>query len=148
MAAQLLLKQGKTAEAEERLRAVVQASPANAEARNDLAWLLASRGADLDTALSLAEQARRIRPTVDVIDTLGFVQLKRGDAAVAVSLFEEALALRPKDPTIRYHLGLALAQAGNRERAAATLQEALDSGPFPEAEAARLEMARLQQPQG
>lgn len=148
MAAQLLMRQGKAPEAEERLRAVVQASPANAEARNDLAWLLASRGADLDAALSLAEQARRIKATADVIDTLGFVRMKRGDAAAAVSLFEEALALRPKDPTIRYHLGLALAQAGNRERAAATLQEALDSGPFPEAEAARLEMARLQQPQG
>jgi Flp pilus assembly protein TadD len=74
--------------------------------------------------------------------------MKRGEAATAVALFEEALALRPKDPTIRYHLGLALAQAGDRERALATLREALDAGPFAEAEAARQELARLQQPQG
>ncbi len=148
LAAQLLLAQGRTAEAEERLREVVEKSPANGAARNDLAWLLASRGADLDTALSLAEQARRAAPTADVIDTLGFVQMKRGEAATAVALFEEALALRPKDPTIRYHLGLALAQTGDRERALATLREALDAGPFAEAEAARQELARLQQPQG
>ncbi len=148
LAAQILLAAGSTEDAERRLREVVAESPANGSARNDLAWLLANRGTDLDTALSLAEQARRIQPTADVIDTLGFVQLKRGDAAAATALFEEALALRPKDPTIRYHLGLALAKAGNRERAAAALQEALDAGPFPDAEAAKQEMARLQQPEG
>jgi tetratricopeptide (TPR) repeat protein len=148
LAAQLLLAQGKTEEAEKRLRDVVRTSPGNAGARNDLAWILASRGTDLDTALSLAEQARRINPTADVIDTLGFVQLKRGEATTAVNLFEEALALRPKDSTIRYHLGLALAQSGDKARAVSTLREALDAGPFPEAEAAQQEIARLQQPQG
>lgn len=148
LAAQILLAAGSTDEAERRLREVVAASPANGSARNDLAWLLAKRGADLDTALSLAEQARRIQPTADVIDTLGFVQLQRGDAAAAIALFEEALALRPKDPTIRYHLGLALVKSGDRERAAATLREALDAGPFPDADAAKQEIARLQQPEG
>ncbi|HTF35299.1 MAG TPA: tetratricopeptide repeat protein [Myxococcota bacterium] len=145
-AAQLLLAQGKTADAEQRLREVVKVSPSNSGARNDLAFLLASRGTELDTALSLAEEARRLSPsTPDMIDTLGFVQLKRGDTAAAISSFEEALALRPKDPTIRYHLGLALAQAGNTERAVSTLQAAIAAGPFPEAEAAQQEIARLQQ---
>jgi Flp pilus assembly protein TadD len=65
-----------------------------------------------------------------------------------VARFEQALALRPKDPTIQYHLGLALAQMGNTERAVTTLREAVDSGPFPESEAARAEIARLQQPRG
>lgn len=148
LAAQLVLAQGRTDDAEKRLREVIRVSPGNGPARNDLAWILASRGQELDTALSLAEQARRITPTADVIDTLGYVQLKRGDSRAAVALFEEALALRPKDPTIRYHLGLALAQSGNRERAVTTLREAIDSGPFPEAEAAAQEIARLQQPQG
>jgi tetratricopeptide (TPR) repeat protein len=146
--AQLLLAQGKTDEAETQLRAVLRVSPANVGAQNDLAWILASRGQDLDLALSLAEQARRLSPAPDIIDTLGYVQLKRGNAAAAVSLFEEALAQRPKDPTMRYHLGLALAQAGNKDRAVATLREAIDSGPFPDAEAAQKEIARLEQPQG
>jgi tetratricopeptide (TPR) repeat protein len=146
--AQLLLAQGKTAEAETRLRAVIQRSPSHAASRNDLAWLLANKGTSLDEALSLAEQAQRLTPTADVLDTLGWVQLKRNDAPAAVARFEQALALRPKDPTIRYHLGLALAQMGNTERAVTTLREAVDSGPFPESEAARAEIARLQQPRG
>lgn len=148
LAAQLLIAQGKTADAEARLREVIEKSPTNNAARNDLAWLLASRGADLDTALSLAEQARRANATADVIDTLGFVKLKRGEATDAVPLFEEALTLRPKDPTIRYHLGLALLQAGDRERARDELRRAIENGPFADAEAARQELARLQQPQG
>jgi tetratricopeptide (TPR) repeat protein len=148
MAAQLLVAQGKTEEAETRLRVVTRIAPANAAASNDLAWILATKGTDLDLALSLAERSRRIQPTADVTDTLGFVLLKRGDAATAVTVFEAALALRPKDPSIRYHLGLALAQSGNKDRAVTTLREAIDSGPFPEAEAAQQEIARLQQPQG
>jgi len=149
MAAQLLLAQGKTADAEQRLREVIKLNPSNSGARNDLAFVLASRNAELDTALSLAEQARSLDPTADTIDTLGFVQLKRGDSAAAISSFEQALALRPQDPTIRYHLGLALAQSGNTQRAVSTLQAAIAAGPFPEAEAAQQEIARLQQtPQG
>lgn len=148
LAAQILVGAGKTADAEPRLREVIEKNPANNAARNDLAWLLASRGAELDTALSLAEQARRAKPTADVIDTLGFVRLQRGEGSAAVALFEEALALRPEDPTIRYHLGLALVQAGERERALGELRGALASGPFPDAEAARQALARLQQPQG
>jgi len=149
MAAQLLLAQGKTADAEQRLREVIKLNPANGGARNDLAFILASRSAELDTALSLAEQARSLNPTADTIDTLGFVQLKRGDTTAAISSFEKALTLRPQDPTIRYHLGLALAQAGNTQQAVSTLQAAIAAGPFPEAEAAQQEIARLQQtPQG
>ena len=148
LAAQILIGQGRSDEAEARLRDVIDKNPANNSARNDLAWLLASRSAELDTALALAEQARRASPTAEVIDTLGFVKLKRGESESAVSLFEEALGLRPKDPTIRYHLGLALLQAGDRERALGALREALASGPFPDAEAAREQIARLQQPQG
>lgn len=148
LAAQLLIAQGKTADAEQRLREVIKVNRSNSAARNDLAFILASRGSELDTALSLAEEARRQNPTAEVIDTLGFVELKRGDSAAAISSFEEALALRPKDPTIRYHLGLALAQAGNTERALSTLQAAIAAGPFPEAEAAQQEIARLQRPQG
>jgi len=148
LAGQILLSQGRNAAAEERFRAVVARSPGHAGARNDLAWLLASEDRELDLALELAREARRLAPSADVIDTLGFVQLKRGDAEAAVALFEEALALRPDDPSLRYHLGLALARAGDREQAMAAFQRAIDAGPFPEAEAARQEIARLQQPQG
>jgi tetratricopeptide (TPR) repeat protein len=148
LAAQIALGRGDMADAEQRLRAVLGLAPSNAAALNDLAWILASGERELDQALAMAERAAKVDPSADVLDTLGYVRLKRGDAAGAIASFESALRLRPKDPTIRYHLGLALARSGDRDKAMATLREALALGPFPDADAAKQEIARLEQPQG
>lgn len=148
LAAQIALSSGQQEDAERRLRELIGVAPGHAGAMNDLAWILASNGEDLDTALRLAERAHQLQASADVTDTLGYVHLQRGDGEAAVKRFEEALALRPKDPTLRYHLGLALAKTGNREKAMAALREAIDLGPFPEADAAKQEIARLEQPQG
>jgi tetratricopeptide (TPR) repeat protein len=145
-AAQLVLASGDAAGAEARLRELVRKDPGNVGARNDLAWLLAEKGADLDTALALAEAAKRIDASADVLDTLGWVHLKRGETQQAVQSFEQALERRPDSPSIGYHLGVALGQAGDKSRARETLQAALATGAFPEAEAARRELAQLEGP--
>jgi hypothetical protein len=51
--------------------------------------------------------------------------------------------MKPESQSLQYHLGLALARKGERARAETALRHALDAGPFPEAEAARTELARL-----
>jgi tetratricopeptide (TPR) repeat protein len=145
-AAQLVLAGGDTAGAEARLREVVRRDPGNVGARNDLAWLLAEKGTDLDAALALAEAAQRIDPSADVLDTLGWVHLKRGETQQAVQAFEQALKERPDSPSIGYHLGIALSQAGDKPRAREVFQAALATGAFPEAEAARRELAQLEGP--
>jgi tetratricopeptide (TPR) repeat protein len=145
-AGQLSWAAGDDAGAESRFREVVRISPGHAGARNDLAWLLAERGQDLDFALALAQEARRIDPSADVLDTLGWVHLKRGESQAAVTTFEEALQARPESASIRYRLGVALGQAGNADRAREMLQGALDAGAFPEAEEARRELAQLGRP--
>lgn len=142
-AAQIALAAGRRADAIERLRKVTARHPELAGARNDLAFLLAEDGAELDLALSLAEQARRRSPTPEVLDTLGFVHLQRGEAKEAVAVLEEAAAADPGSASIRYRLGSALAKAGEVEKARASFQAALAKGDFPEAEAARAELARL-----
>jgi len=144
LAAQLVLASGDTAGAEARLRQVVRSDPGNVGARNDLAWLLAEKGADLDDALALAEAAKRLDPSADVLDTLGWVYLKRGDSQQAVQTLEKALEKRPDSPSIRYRLGIALNQAGDKPRARETFQAALATGAFPEADAARRELAQLE----
>lgn len=143
-AAQLVAAQGDQAGAKQRLEAVVASDPGNAGARNDLAWMLAQSGQDLDRALALAEAANRIQPSPEIADTLGFVHLQRGSADKAVELFQQALEQRPTSATIRYHLGLALGKQGDKGRALETLRKALETGPFPEAEAAKSELARLE----
>lgn len=144
LAAQLVLAGGDRAGAEARLRQVVRSDPGNAGARNDLAWLLAEKGEDLDAALGLAQAAQRLEPSADVLDTLGWVNLKRGETQEAVHAFEQALEKRPDSPSIRYRLGIALHQAGDEPRAREMLQAALATGGFPEADAARRELAQLE----
>jgi tetratricopeptide (TPR) repeat protein len=145
-AAQLSLSSGDKAGAETRLRELIRRAPGHAGARNDLAWILGERGEELDLALALAEEARRIDPSPDMLDTLGYVHLKRDEPSAAVAALELALEGRSDSPSIRYRLGTALGRAGDTERARKMLQIALEAGAFPEAEAARRELARLEQP--
>jgi tetratricopeptide (TPR) repeat protein len=142
-AAQLVLMAGNPDDAEARLRAIVQRHPDLLGARNDLAWLLSERGEDLDLALSLAEEAEQRDSSPEILDTLGWVHFKRGELEQAVGLLERAAAKRPDASSIRYRLGVALAASGAPERAAEAFAQALAGGPFPEADAARRELARL-----
>jgi tetratricopeptide (TPR) repeat protein len=144
LAAQLAAATGDVAGAEQRLRQVVKLDPGHVGARNDLAWLLAEKGQDLDTAVELARAAQRLDPSADVLDTLGWVHLKRGETGESVSALEQAVEKRSDSPSIRYRLGVALEKAGDKERAREMLQTALATGAFPEADDARRELARLE----
>lgn len=125
------------------LRAVLRRNPEHLPACNDLAWLLAEQGEDLELAVALATRAARIDPQPGVLDTLGWVRLRRGEIEPAIAVFEKALEQQPDFSTARYHLGLALVQRGDDEAARQAFRAALDGGPFPESEAARRELERL-----
>jgi tetratricopeptide (TPR) repeat protein len=144
LAAQIHLRQGDSAAAESALREVVTMAPGHVGACNDLAWMLADSGRDLDFALDLAERAARLSPDPAVLDTLGWVQYQRGDAAAAVETFQRALATQPDSPSMRYRLGLALRKLDRADEAREAFRTAVGSGPFPESEAARAELARLE----
>lgn len=143
-AAQLVLGSGDAAGARQRLEDIIRRDPGHAGARNDLAWLLAQSGQEMDRALALAEQAYRIDASPEIADTLGYVHMQRGQLDRAVELFQQAADARPASPSIRYHLGLALGKQGENQRAAEALRTALEAGPFPEADAAKSELARLE----
>jgi tetratricopeptide (TPR) repeat protein len=142
-AAQLVLAAGDRNTAEARLRAIVRRSAGHPGARNDLAWLLATEGRDLDLALFLASEASRLSPESATLDTLGLVHIKRGEDEQAVDALEKAIAISGSSPTVHYHLAMALGRSGNTERARKMLKRALAGGDFPEAEAARQQLAEL-----
>jgi tetratricopeptide (TPR) repeat protein len=142
-ASQLLRLQGRDDEAIERLREAVARDPGNAPACNDLAFELANAGRDLYQALDLAERAVRIQRGPTTLDTLGWVQLKRGDADAAAASFQRALDLQPESASIQYHLGLALIAAGKSSEGADLLRKALESDGFTEADEARRELAKV-----
>ena len=62
-----------------------------------------------------------------VIDTLGWALFQAGELDRAITLLREARLRAPASPTIRYHLGAALAQAGRTAEAKAELDAALQA---------------------
>src|SRR5262249_49745977 len=70
-------RQGNFKEAEENYRQAVQLDPSIDFAANNLAYLLAQEGRDLDTALGFAQGVRRRQPqNAEFADTLGWVFYK------------------------------------------------------------------------
>ena len=68
---------------------------------------------------------------------------KSGNLEAAAKTLEQALELYPESPSLRYRLALTQVEQGDTEAAIANLNQAL-SEEFPEAEAARTVLARLQ----
>ena len=144
LAAQIVISLGRVDEGIDRLRKLLRTEPGSAAAANNLAWQLAERGEDLPMALELAKRAVRFEKRSEFLDTLGWVQLKRGDAAAAAASFEAALELNPGESSVRYRMALALAELGREGEALEMLRQALGGEPFPELELAKAEIARLE----
>jgi tetratricopeptide (TPR) repeat protein len=117
---------GKKEEAERAYRATLQLDPDNAIAMNNLANLLADRGEDLELALGFARRAGELMPDdVDVIDTAGWVQLKRKQTDAAIELFARAVSKESGNGGYRQHLLLALEAKGDRSAAMDELRSLL-----------------------
>jgi tetratricopeptide (TPR) repeat protein len=99
-------------------------------AANNLAWIYATEGGDLDAALDLARSAKRGLPdAADVGDTVGFIYYKKGLHDLAINAFEESIAKDGNNPTYHFHLGLASAKAGYAPQARQHLSMALKLNP-------------------
>lgn len=128
-AAVMNVSKGESEEAIRLFRKVVAAAPNNTLALNNLATLLAENSNQLIEAqehiMRAIEVAGRQPP---LLDTLGTIQLRKGDYLAAVLNLEEAVAGEAADP--RYHLHLAAAYDRNdqREDAKAALAIALQKG--------------------
>ena len=103
---------------------------------NNVAWILATQGKNLDEALSHARKAQeliradqaRAASLPGVLDTLGFVHYKRGEYAQAEPLLREASELSTKDVVIQYHLGLTYHRLGRKAEAETWLRRSLQAG--------------------
>ena len=112
-------------EAMQHYRKVLEIEPNFAPAANNLAWLLAQDSTnDLAEALKMAMLAKKDAPdSPHVSDTLGWVYYQRGSYSLAIAQFKEARAKLPNDPTIGYHLALALNRDGQKTQAMQVLED-------------------------
>jgi putative PEP-CTERM system TPR-repeat lipoprotein len=122
----ILETQGDVPGARARYERVLQIDPEAAIAANNLAWIYAVNGGDLDVALQLAKTAQKGLPEDAVIgDTLGFIYYKKNLALLAIPQFKLSTGKDPKNAIYEYHLGLAYASAGDASLAIQSLSRAL-----------------------
>ena len=101
-----------------------------AQAANNLAWLYAETGGDLERAWELAEMAsQRLPGNPNVLDTLGWVYLKHSNFRRAVGVLEESVRLSPDSAILRYHLGMAYYGSGDSTAARNSFEKSLDIEP-------------------
>ena len=113
------------------------ATPRDVVALNNLAALY-QREKDPRAQIT-AEQAYKLAPNLPgVEDTLGWILVGQGQLPRALDLLNMALVNAPRDATIRYHRGVALALSGKKAEAKQDLVAAIaDAQAFPDLENAR-----------
>jgi tetratricopeptide (TPR) repeat protein len=140
--------QGKVGVAKERYQKVLALNPQSPVAANNLAWIYAQEGANLDVALGLAQTATRAAPdNPEFADTLGVIFLKKGQVSSAMPYLQAAVNKAPKNATIQLHLAQAFVASGKADEARAAAEKALAIDPsFPEAAEAKAIVQRRGKP--
>jgi tetratricopeptide (TPR) repeat protein len=104
----------------------LKVNPKFAPAANNLAWIQAEHGGNLDVALSHAQTAREQQPNdPHIADTLGFIYYKKNAYLLAVNLLKEAVEKLPDDPIVQFHYGMAQYKNGDAAGAKKALQASL-----------------------
>ena len=122
----LYLKQNNYEAAQKYYEQALADDPNFGIAAGNLAWVYLHKGENLNVALSLAQQAKRLLPELDSItDTLALAYYKEGLYANALPMFQECVRKAPSDPVYRYHLGITLLASGDKAKGREELQSAL-----------------------
>ncbi len=111
------------------LRRVIEMKPDYAHAYNALGYTLADRTDRIDEAYALIEKARTLSPEDPfILDSLGWVQYRRGQLDEALKHLRNAYEARP-DPEIAAHLGEVLWKLGRKDEATKVWKTALSDNP-------------------
>lgn len=115
--------------AEADLKQVIQMAPDNAAALNALGYTLADRTNRIEEAYDYIKRAYEISPNDPaVIDSMGWVQYRRGNYEQALVLLKQAFKAMPDDE-IAAHLGEVLWVTGDQQLARDVWQQGLRINP-------------------
>jgi tetratricopeptide (TPR) repeat protein len=104
--AQVLEAKGDTAGAEASLRELLARDPKDATALNYLGYMFAERGARLEEAVRLVQQALEIEPdNPSFLDSLGWAYFQQGRLDLADRPLTDAAAKLPSSSVVQDHLG-------------------------------------------
>jgi tetratricopeptide (TPR) repeat protein len=109
---------------------ILKLDPDHAIALNNLAYIKAQEGVDLDKALTMAQRAvQRAPQALDLSDTLGWIYIKKNLSENATNIFKDLVAKDPNNSTFHFHYAMALAQKGDRVSAKKEFESALQHKP-------------------
>ena len=121
---------GRDEDARKTYEEVIKLQPDNVEALNNLAYIKADSGIDLDQALAYAQRAQQKRPNdPNVVDTLALIYIRKNLTDDSVRMLRELVSKNPDNPIFHLHLALALYQKGDRPEAKKELETALRNKP-------------------
>ena len=111
---------------------------------NQLAWMYASRGINLDKAMKLARKADKLQPgNAAILDTLGWIHYQKKELDKALESIEKVNRITPNSPVILYHLGAIHLAKGDHRKGKGYIEKALSiSGDFEGADEARKAIGR------
>jgi len=99
--------QGKMEDAKKNYEQALKVDPNFEIAGNNLAFLLAEEGKDLNAALGWAQMARKKQPdSPGIADTLGWVYFKLGNYLLARDQLQFAVGKQPDNAVFQYHLAM------------------------------------------
>ncbi len=114
------------------LEPLIRKKPDLIAALNLAGYLLADANQRLGDAEHYLRHARELAPgDPEILDSWGWLLLRRGDARGAVRALDRAARFAPLEPEILVHLAAAWAADGAPRTAAATLDRAAALGPSP-----------------
>ena len=112
-------------EAEKQLAVILAQRPSDSTALNNLAWVYLQRSDP--RARGIAQKSYLLKPTPEAADTLGWILVTTGEPATGLTLLRQAASQLRNDPTVTYHLSVALKETGRKEDAIATLRPLVQS---------------------
>jgi len=121
---------GKYPEAISSYRKALAKTPDDPVALNNLAFLLAETGGDLNEAAQLISKAlQKAADAGSIKDTQAWVEMKRHDTAAALPILRSLVDRYPDDATFHYHYAVALSESGDRAGAKQEAEIALSKKP-------------------
>jgi tetratricopeptide (TPR) repeat protein len=121
-----LMNTGRAGEARTLYQQLLQLHPDDPYLQNSLAYAMTETGGNPDEAQRLVQRAlQKVPGQLNFADTLGSVYLKKRMTESAIQIFRNLVRQDAKNPTFRYHLGMALLEKGDKAGAKSELKEAL-----------------------
>ena len=119
-------KLGNMEEAKVSFNQALNVNPNYEDAANELAYILADEGRELESALAWARLARKKQPENPAMaDTLGWVYYKVGNHVLARDQLEFAVSKQPENPTFLYHLAMIYKETKQINKAQSALKKAI-----------------------